>query len=138
MTLSNELGNISRIRRKPAAVSTTPTGDHVHDDSILHATINAGTVGNNTLIPAANKRIEILEMLVLNPSGVQTLIFFDSQNSTANILLRLLNYAEGAGLMLGFAGTGDPHFTIDAGNAFVLSLSVGTQVDGYIKYRLID
>ena len=102
-------------------------------DDMIHVPIFANAVGDNVVIPPPGRRFLIMELLIWNAVGAQTLIYKDG---TANPLLTQVNVPISGGLFMGFAGNNQPHFTINAGNGFVINLSAGTEVDGFAKYKL--
>lgn len=127
MSIASELAALQTARRAPTAAAAAA----LLSGEMIHSVITANSAGNNILIPAG-QRIAVMEIFLWNAAGAQTLILQDGVTP----LNRLTGMPAGSGLMFGFAGNGEPHFRIAAGNAFLLNLSVGTLVDGFVKYRL--
>ncbi len=122
--LDCELENIAAaIRQQPNA----------NNAEVNHIIISAAAAGDNTLISPPGQSLEILELFLLNNVGAQTLILKDGALVP---LVQMSAAAIGAGYFFGFSGTGQPHFKVSAGNPLVLNLSVGSQVDGFVKYRI--
>jgi hypothetical protein len=123
MSLITELQALPRIRRHVAGAL---------DADIVHTLIAAASAGDNILIPSPGRSLSILEIFLWNGAGAQDLTL---KNGILP-LSKLSAMPQGSGYLLGFAGTGNAHFTIPAGNNFVLNLSVGSAVDGFVKYRI--
>ncbi len=67
----------------------------------------------------------------------QTLIWQQGTGATAIQLLQLTTYPPLTGMFLGFNGSFEqPHWEVDPNQALILNLSGGTQVDGFIRYRV--
>jgi hypothetical protein len=126
MSLLTELSSLRLARRIAASPDSS-------DDGIIHNVISANTAGDNTLIASPGSRLLILEIFLWNGLGAQTMLLKDGSILP---LLQLTGLPVGGGLFLGFSGTGTPHFRVTAGNALLLYLSVGSQVDGFVKYRI--
>jgi hypothetical protein len=101
--------------------------------------INAAAAGDNLIIPALAGVKQIYELVMWNV-GSQTLIWQQGTTGANSIvLLRLTTYPALTGLNLGFNGSFDqPHWEIDNGQPLVLHLSAGSQVDGFIRYRVAN
>lgn len=125
MSLSFRLSNARKAVR-------AQTGTVIGDD-IIHVPIFANAVGDNVVIPSIGRKFLLMELFIWNAVGAQTIIYKDG---TSNPLLTQTNVPIAGGLFLGFAGNDQPHFTVNAGNGFILNLSAGTEVDGYAKYKL--
>jgi hypothetical protein len=100
--------------------------------------INAATAGDNIIIPALAGVKQIFELVLWN-SAAQTLTWQQGATASAQAItqLRLTAFPALTGFTLGFNGSFDqPHWEIDNGQALVLNLSVGTLVDGFIRYRV--
>lgn len=100
--------------------------------------INAATVGDNIIIPAGQAGAkQIFEVVVWNVTQ-QTLTFTQGTTGTSPItLLRLTDFPDTTGFTLGFNGSWDmPHWEIDNGQPLILNLQNGTQVDGFVRYRV--
>lgn len=121
MILTDQLNLLRQAKRSNSA-----------DDDDVHVPITANAAGPNVLVQAPGPGLEIMELFLWNGVGAQTLILQDGLQT----LLQLTNLQAQAGLLLGYTGNGKPHFKVSSGNPFVLSLSVGQQVDGYVKYRI--
>lgn len=103
-------------------------------DDIVHVPIFANAGGDNTIVPPTGRQMLIVEMMLWNAVGAQTWIIKDGP---ANPLLTQTNVPISGGLFLGFAGNNQPHFIVSQGNGLVLNLSAGTEVDGFVKYKLV-
>ncbi len=122
--LDCELENLAlAIRQGPTATSA----------EVNHIIISAAAAGDNTLISPPGQPLEIMELVLLNNVGAQTIILKDGALVP---LVQMTSAAAGAGYFFGFAANNQPHFRVSAGNALVLNLSVGSQVDGFVKYRI--
>lgn len=115
-----------------------PLRNAVLRKQLLRVQINASTTGDTILIPAGVGGLkQIYEMVVWNVTG-QTLTF--QQGFTASnpiVQLRLTDFPDATGYTMGFCGSFDfPHWEIDNGSPLVLHIDGGTQVDGFIVYRV--
>ncbi len=100
--------------------------------------INAAAVGDNIIIPAGQAGVkEVLEVVLWNVTA-QTLIFQQGATGTNPItLLRLTTFPTTTGFTLGFNGNFYmPHWEVDNGQPLILNTSGGTQVDGFVRYRV--
>lgn len=99
--------------------------------------INAATAGDNIVIPALAGVKQIFELVMWNVTG-QTIIWQQGTTGQGAITqVRITDMPSLFGFNLGFNGSWDqPHWEIDTGQPLVLNLSVGTQVDGFICYRV--
>jgi len=100
--------------------------------------INAATAGDNVVIPGGQAGVkQIFEVVMWNVTK-QTLIW--QQGLTANspiVQTRFTDFPDATGFTLGFNGNWDmPHWEIDNGQPLVLNLQNGTQVDGFVVYRV--
>lgn len=124
--LQCELDNLSRaIKSKPA----TPG-----NRELIRVLISAATIGDNTLIPAPSRDLEILEIFIWNGVTAQDLALRDGRN----VVWRQTATPIAGGFFAGYAGSFQPHFIVSAGNPFVLVLGAAAQVDGFINYRLVQ
>jgi hypothetical protein len=125
MSLNQRLLQLSNaVRAQPAA--------GIGDD-LVHVPIFANAAGDNTIIPSPNRPILIMELFLWNAVGAQT---WQIKDGAVQLLVQQANVPVSGGLMLGLTGNGAPHFKVSQGNSFVLNLSAGTEVDGYVKYKL--
>ena len=101
--------------------------------------INAATAGDNIIIPPLAGVKQIFELVLWNVAA-QTLIWQQGTTGTNPITqLRLTTFPATTGFTLGFNGSFEQaHWEIDTGQPLVLNLSVGTQVDGFIRYRVAN
>jgi hypothetical protein len=127
-TLPVELANLALINRH--AAQARPAGALI-DDGIVHTLIAAATAGDNVLIPSTGRTIYVLEIQLWNGAGAQTLLL----KSGAQPLNRFTNAPQLFGWGLDFTASGNAHFIVNSGNAFILNLSIGSLVEGFIKYR---
>lgn len=125
MTLQQKLANLQNAVRLQQAGGL--------GDDIVHVPIFANAAGDNVIIPAPNQKMLIMEIMLWNGVGAQALQLKDG---ATQLLVQLTNVPVGGGLFLGFAGNGQPHFKVSQGNSLVLNLSVGSEVDGFVKYKL--
>lgn len=124
--LQCELANLKRaIKAPPAAPSNR---------QIIRVLISCAAIGDNTLIPAPSRDLEILEIFIWNGVTAQTLALRDG----LTVIWRQTATPIGGGFFAGFAGANQPHFLVSAGNPFVLVLAAAAQVDGFINYRLVQ
>ena len=101
--------------------------------------INAQLTGDNIIIPAGQAGVkEILEVVMWNVAGPQDIVFQQGQTGNNPItLLRLTAFPATTGFTLGFNGNFDmPHWEIDNGQPLILNTSNGTEVDGFVRYRV--
>jgi hypothetical protein len=127
-TLPAELQYLALINRH--AAQARPEGALI-DDGIIHTLIAANVAGDNVLIPAAGRTVYVLEIQLWNGAGAQTLIL----KSGALPLNKFTAAPQGFGWGLEFTATGNAHFIVASGNALYLNLSIGSLVEGFIKYR---
>lgn len=99
--------------------------------------INAASAGDNIVIPALAGVKQIFELVMWNVTG-QTVQWQQGLTSAGAITqMRITDMPSLFGFNLGFNGSWEqPHWEIDNGQPLVLNLSVGTQVDGFIRYRV--
>lgn len=99
--------------------------------------INAALAGDNIIIPALAGMKLIYEMVMWNVTG-QTIIWQQGLTGASAITqMRITDMPSLFGFTLGFNGSSEePHWEIDNGQPLVLNLSGGTQVDGFIRYRV--
>lgn len=100
--------------------------------------INAATAGDNIVIPALAGVKQIYELQMWNVTG-QTIIWQQGLTGSDGTIVqtRITDCPSLFGFTLGFNGNPDmPHWEIDNGQPLVINLSVGTQVDGFIVYRV--
>ena len=100
--------------------------------------VNATLAGDNIVIPPLAGIKQIFEIVLWNVAA-QTLRLTQGAANSANglTLLQLTNFPALAGLTLGFNGSFDqPHWELDNGQPLVLNLGGGTQVDGFVRYRV--
>jgi len=137
MSLQCELDVIRRARRlvqgtDPGNPNAIGGSKKSFEDDTVHNVVNASGPGAQMLIAPPGQSLDIMEIFLWNASGTQTLTLKDGSLT----LVRLTDMAAGTGFVLGFTANGRPHFKVTAGNSLILNLSVGTQVDGFVKYRL--
>ena len=135
-TLDQELALLRTAERSISRTSGTGAVNALSSTTLLeedtiHNMIQANITGDNILIAPPGQRIAILEIFLWN-TGLQTLLLKDGSLP----LVRLTSMPAASGFVLGFAGNGRPHFKVTAGNPLVLNLSVGSLVDGFVKYRV--
>ncbi len=99
--------------------------------------INAALAGDNIVIPALAGVKQIFELVMWNVAG-QTIQWQQGITGAGAITqMRITDMPALFGFNLGFNGSWEqPHWEIDTGQPLVLNLSVGTQVDGFIRYRV--
>jgi hypothetical protein len=105
---------------------------------LKHIQINANVAGDNIVIPALAGVKDILELFMWNVAA-QTIIWQQGQTATGNaiILTQLPGFSAVSGFVLGMSADWDmPHWEIDNNQPLVLNLSAGTQVTGFIRYRV--
>lgn len=105
---------------------------------LVRISINATNAGDNIIIPAGQAGVKQIYELVLWNVTAQTLIFQQGQTGNQPITqLQLTNFPALTGFTLGFCGSWDfPHWEIDNGQPLILNLGGGTQVDGFVRYRV--
>lgn len=100
--------------------------------------INVSGVGDHIIIPAGQAGAKQIFEVVLWNVGAQTLRFTQGTTGTNPItLLQLTTFPALTGFTLGFNGSWDmPHWEIDNGQPLILNTDGGTQVDGFVRYRV--
>ncbi|MCC7497330.1 MAG: hypothetical protein IT160_07120 [Bryobacterales bacterium] len=100
-----------------------------------HLVIQAAAAGDNVIIPGSGSlRIAIYQLDFYN-SDAQTIQFLDGIGGS-KLRGDLTNFAGGAGYFLPFSD--EPHFVLSPGKAFVLNLSAGAAVGGFLKFRMLE
>lgn len=142
--LGQKHGMLTRAKRfalgtlcDPATGQPAPTDAQLKNQLKL-VQINAAASGDNVIIPALAGDKEIFELFLWNVTQ-QTLVLQQgsSQGGMAIVQTRLTNFPDLSGFILGFNGSfQQPHFVIDNGQSLVLNLQNGTQVDGFVRYRV--
>lgn len=102
--------------------------------------INALSAGDNIIIPASAGVKQIFEMVMWNVAA-QTIIWQQGLTSggTPIVQTKFTGFPALTGFVLGFNGSFEmPHWEIDNLQPLVLNLSVGTEVDGFIRYRVAN
>ena len=102
--------------------------------------INALLAGDNIIIPASAGVKQIFEMVMWNVAA-QTIIWQQGLTSggTPIVQTKFTGFPALTGFVLGFNGSFEmPHWEIDNLQPLVLNLSVGTEVDGFIRYRVAN
>lgn len=110
----------------------------VQSKQLKFIVINAATAGDNIIIPALAGEKQVFEMVIWNVAQ-QTIRFTQGGATAPNVqtLLQLTQFSATTGFTLGFNGSFDQaHFDLDNGQPLVMNLSAGTQVDGFIRYRV--
>ena len=102
-------------------------------DDIIHVLIFANAAGNNIVVPSPNRAFDVLEIKIWNGVGAQTVQIKDG---TLVVLDQMTNMPAPFAYFGGFSGNGQPHYRISNGNPLILNLSLGSQIDGFVKYRL--
>jgi hypothetical protein len=105
---------------------------------LVRISINVAATGDSIIIPAGQAGVKQIYELVLWNVTAQTLIWQQGQTGNQPITqLQLTNFPDLTGFTLGFCGSWDfPHWEIDNGQPLILNCSGGTQVDGFIRYRV--
>lgn len=102
--------------------------------------INALAAGDNVIIPALAGVKEIFEVFMWNVAA-QDIIWQQGMTGAANTFTinQLPAFPATSGFVLGMSTRWDmPHWEIDNNQPLVLNLSVGTQVTGFIRYRVAN
>jgi hypothetical protein len=105
---------------------------------LKHIQINATVAGDNIIIPALAGNKDILELFMWNVTA-QDLVWQQGETASGNniILAQLPSFPATSGFVLGMSAQWDmPHWEIDNNQPLVLNLSAGTQVTGFIRYRV--
>jgi len=136
-----ELSRASRSAIMPANCQppsniTPQAAERQQRSQLLSVPILAGAAGDNQLIPTLTGKKLIYELVLWNVSA-QTLALYQGPSASGILLLMLTNFPALTGFTLGFNGSfAQPHWEIDSGQPFVLNLGVGTEVDGFIRYKI--
>lgn len=102
---------------------------------LIHAVIDAGSAGDNTLLASPGGRIFVHAIELWNVTAQTITLSNGPTASAANRFVRLTSFGDRAGYLLGTSKM--PWFITDNSQPLVLNLSVGSQVDGFIKYRIV-
>ena len=102
--------------------------------------VNATAAGDNIIIPALAGIKDIYELVMWNVTA-QDLIWQQGTTNSANpdnpFAALPSSLPNTSGFTLGFNGNFEmAHWEIDNGQVLVLNLSAGTQVTGFIRYRV--
>lgn len=101
--------------------------------------IVALTLGDNILIPAGIAGAkEIFELVLWNVTA-QTIALQQGLTAGGNAVpwFRLTDFPDKNGYTLGFNGSFEqPHFEVDNLQPLVMNLQNGTEVDGFLRYRV--
>ena len=140
--LGQKHGQVHRAIRLALGTVCDANGNAVISPAVLRRQlkliqINAALAGDNIIIPPLAGVKQIFELVLWNVSA-QTLTWQQGATGANPITqLRLTTFPALTGFTMGFNGSFDmPHWEIDNGQALVLNLSGGTQVDGFIRYRV--
>lgn len=99
--------------------------------------INAQTAGDNIIIPALAGLKSIYEVVMWNVAAQDVLWQQGNTTGTPITLIDLPSFPATTGFTLGFNGSFEmPHWEVDNNQPLVLVLSVGTQVTGFIRYKI--
>jgi hypothetical protein len=107
-------------------------------NQLKHIQINATAAGDNIIIPPLAGEKEIFELFMWNVTA-QNIIWQQGETVSGNsiVLTQLPAFPATSGFVLGMTSRWDmPHWQIDNNQPLVLNLSGGTQVTGYIRYRV--
>ncbi len=120
-----ELGYQDAAAAASAAPQSTPTTQQ-------HAVINVSTAGLASIIPGVSgQAIEVLEIMLYTDTSMNLELFDGTRSLTG--LLKSWPAAQG----FFFPHTGEPHFKLTVGAAFVLFTSAVGQVSGFVRYRQV-
>jgi hypothetical protein len=101
--------------------------------------INATAAGDNIVIPALAGLKRIYELVMWNVATQEVLWQQGLTGNTPITLLDLVGFPSTTGFTLGFNGNFDQsHWDIDNNQPLVVNLSAGTQVTGFIRYRIAN
>ncbi len=135
------LANASRSAITPAncqpAIASSPAAvERQQRSQLLSVPVLALAAGDNQLIPTLTGKKLIYEVVLWNV-GAQTLAFWQGPSASGILLTKFTNFPALTGFTLGFNGNfAMPHWEIDSGQPLVLNLSAGTEVDGFIRYKI--
>lgn len=106
---------------------------------LKHIQINATAAGDNIVIPALAGDKEIMELFMWNV-GAQDIVWQQGETGNNNIVLaQLPSFPATSGFVLGMSAQWDmPHWEIDNNQPLIINLSAGTQVTGFIRYRVAN
>lgn len=104
--------------------------------SLLHVPIDISTAGDNQLISTLIGKKLIYELVLWNLFA-QDLALYQGPSASGIVLFPWPGVPNQTGMIFGFNGNFEqPHFEIDAGQPFVLNLSAGSRVTGFLRYRI--
>jgi len=134
---------LGKAQRTPLGTLCDPTGQPITSAKqrrvqLKTVPLNLDIAGDNIVIPALAGVKEIFEMLIWNV-GAQTVTFQQGITATTSQLqwFELLNFPALTAMVLGFNGNFEqPHFEVDNNQPFVINLSAGSPVTGFIRYRI--
>jgi len=99
---------------------------------LTHQPFSVTAAGNNTVIAGnGGTQLEIFELMLWNVTA-QTIRLLDGDSDMTG---PLTSFPSTSGYQL--TDTGRPHFRLRAGKAFVINLSGGTELSGFVRYRMI-
>ena len=145
--LNHELDLAIRAIRDPGSgnvlTSTTPAGSSATPatpaptldlvDSLFRVAFDISTVGDNTIIPGNTGlgKISIYQLDLWNATAAQDIGLKDGPNPLRGTLA---NFPAQMGYALTFQDA--YHFQLTPGNSFVINISGGTRLTGFVRYRM--
>lgn len=132
--------HVQRTVRAPAAAGQQGTGGYGSDSLAMertptHQPFDISAVGDNVVIPAAaGYHIAIYALQIWN-TATQDVRFRDGVAGN-DLVGPLINFPGSMGN--GYQLQNEPHFVTSKGSPFVINLSAGGRLTGYVKYRMLE
>lgn len=139
--LSQKHGLLARAKRfalgtacdPQTSLPTPPTSAQLRNELKF---IQINVSGNGIIIPATAGVKSVLEIFIWNVAA-QNIVLSQGGGANGITLLDLPQFPALTGLSLGFNGNFDmSHFDIDNGQSLAIAVSGGTQVTGFVRYRV--
>lgn len=108
--------------------------------SLKFLQINAGTLGDNIIIPGTLAGAKAIYEFVLWNVATNSLILQQGLTGSVNaiVLMELPEFPATSGFTLGFNGSWEmPHWEIDNGQPLILKLSAAARVTGFLRYSVV-
>lgn len=131
LTLCDQRALLARAIRAPIGTTPGAPGSAPEEPEVLSRPVTAAAAGDNILIEAQPGTVELLQLILWN-AAAQDLVFLNGPT----LLQAIPAFPGPSGYELPFAPGLTPYFKISQGNPFILNLSAGTRVDGFLNYRV--
>lgn len=113
----------------PAAPAAAPS----IVDTLIRVPFDISAAGDNVIVAGnAAGRVSIYQLDIWNAAGAQDITLKDG--SSNQLRGPLANFPAQTGYALGFQDA--YHFQLSPGNSFIINLSNGTRLTGFVRYRM--